>query len=107
MTHDGHWTVLDHGVLTVDGTRRMLPVNDREVLVYSSEEACSMAAARGMEEREDLRNADRRAGLYAGILGARIPPPMSSPRVSLATDADAGVSLTVAARKAYRIRRRP
>ena len=32
-----------------------------------------MAAARGMEEREDLRNADRRAGLYAGILGARIP----------------------------------
>lgn len=108
MTHDGYWTVLDHGVLTVDGTRRMLPVNDREVLVYSSE---------GGVSRWQLPAAWKSAKIFVTQIGAPAstpassapasPPPMSSPRVSLATDADAGVSLTVAARKAYRIRRRP
>jgi hypothetical protein len=103
MTHDGHWTVLDHGVLTVDGTRRMLPVNDREVLVYSSE---------GGVSRWQLPAAWKSAKISVTQIGAPAStpassPPMSSPGVSLATDGDAGVSLTVAARKAYRIRRRP
>jgi hypothetical protein len=37
VTHDGYWTVIDHGVRSVDGARRELPLDENRVLLYSTE----------------------------------------------------------------------
>ena len=37
VTHDGYWTVVDHGFKSVDGQRRLIPVSDRQIVLYTVE----------------------------------------------------------------------
>jgi hypothetical protein len=91
MTHDGYWTVLDQGILTVDGERRTLPMNDREIVLYAVES--------GVHPWK----------LPAGWKGARISATQIGAKSSTATvlvvDSEATVSLSTAGRKAYMLKR--
>jgi hypothetical protein len=91
VTHDGNWTVLDQGVLAVDGNRRMLPMSDREIILY---------------------------GVDSGVYRWKLPPGWKGARISAAqigakhssatvlmVDSDATVSLPTAGRKAYTLKR--
>jgi hypothetical protein len=41
VTQDGHWTVVDHGFNSVDGQRRLIPVSDNELVLYTVEGGAS------------------------------------------------------------------
>ena len=93
MTHDGYWTVLDQGVPTVDGQRRMLPMSDREIIVYSVESGI------------------RQWKLPPGWKGAKISVSQigvkPSPATAVLVSPDATVSLSTLGRRAYMLERSP
>jgi hypothetical protein len=91
MTHDGYWTVLDHGVLTVDGMRRTLPLNDREIILYGVES--------GLYPWK-LPAAWKGARISVAQIGAK-----SSSATHLVVDSEGTISLSTTARKAYVLKR--
>ena len=93
MTHDGHWTVIDQGVHTVDGDRRMIPVDDKELVLYSVE---------GGAFEWTLPPSWTNASISVSAIGEKAA---EAQRYVLNSDRKA--SIPTAGRKAYVVRRLP
>jgi hypothetical protein len=91
MTHDGYWTVVDQGVLTVDGQRRMLPMTDREIILY-----CVDSGVRQWK----LPPGWKGSKISMSQIGTQL-----SPATGILVSPEATVSLSTLGRKAYLLER--
>jgi hypothetical protein len=78
MSSAGHWTVIDNGVLTVDGDYRAVPRGDSEIVLYSVE-------ARRAEVNIPARWAGRKLVLVEVEDPGRLTPVKPAPGASAVT----------------------
>ena len=92
VTHDGYWTVLTDGVPIVEGTRRMIPLSDSEVILYSVEPGT---------QQWQLPPRWKGANVKVNAVGKK----PTEARTMRATDGT--IALSLEARQAYVVSRQP